>query len=146
LLHHGEDRVAVGAVTLLADQSFGKSPLPATLASTVLELPQSVRMWIECYGNSVLFALFPGTKLYLLLERALSSDRGAWRLPEKLFPLHRPPKILIGLEDQRPSARLKRMQTEIGYLLFRLRFHIAQGLSYAIEASRWKRATASLQS
>jgi Uncharacterised nucleotidyltransferase len=148
ILRDPETRIAVGAVTLLADQSFGITCLPATLALTVLELPQSVRLWIECYGKNVLFASFPGTKLYLLLRGAVSPDEDGWLLKrfEKLFPLHWPPKIVAGQENENFFSRLKRMRAEIGYLFFRLRFHVTQGLFYMIEASRWKKTIASLQS
>jgi hypothetical protein len=140
-------RVAIGTVTLLAHHSFGSSHLPETLARMVSELPQSVRLWVERYGDNVLFALFPGTKLYLLLQRSLCPEKDARREDrlKKLFPLHQPPKITVGSADETLLSRLRKTQSEISYLLFRLRFHIMQGLAYMIEAPRWKRTVASLQ-
>jgi hypothetical protein len=146
-LHNPELKDAVGAATLLADQSFGISHLPGPLASMAMELPQFVRLWIERYGNNVLYALFPGTKLYLLLQRALSRDEDArsHKRLAKLLPLHWPPKIAVETRDERFVSLLKRNRAEINHLFFRLRFHITQGLSYKIEASRWKKNIASLQ-
>lgn len=147
-LQNPELRIAVGAATLIVEQSFGISRLPSTLAWTVLELPPSVRLWIKCYGNKVLFSLFPGTKLYLLLQRALShnEDTQLHKRLGKLLPLHRPPRVAIGYGDESVLSKLKRVRSEIRHFFIRLRFHTTQGFSYIIEASRWKRTIASLQS
>jgi hypothetical protein len=142
-----ELRIAVGIATLMAERSFGISRIPETLAGTVLELPHSIRLWIERYGNRVLFAVFPGTKLYILLQRALSRDEGA-RLNEefeKLLPLHRPPRVTVEFDGGSLFFKLKRARSEMSYFFFRLRFHITQGFLYLIEASRWKRTVTSLQ-
>ena len=139
-------KIAVGAVTLLADESFGIGPLPKVLDDAVSELPKPVFLWIERYRNSVLFASFPGTKLYLLLQRALSWQEGRQsdERRQKLFPLHLPPKITIGSGDRGFLFRWKQIRIESSYMLFRLRFHVTQGISYLIEAVRWKRNIASL--
>jgi hypothetical protein len=140
-------KVAVGAATLLAYQSFGIPCIPPILTVAITELPVSVRLWIERYGNNVLFTPFPGTKLYLLLERALWGDEGAHSVERsrKLFPLHRPPKITVGSERAGLLRRMKAFQAEGSYLMFRLRFHVTQGIAYMIEESRWKRDMASMQ-
>jgi Uncharacterised nucleotidyltransferase len=142
-----EAKVAVGVATLIADQSFGIPDINEVLAWTVRELPPSVRLWIECYGDDVLLALFPGTKIYLLLQGVLSTGEreqsGTRR--KKLLPFHRPPKVTIECRNKSQSFRLKELQSEINYFFFRLRFHVAQGFSYMMEAPRWKRTIASLQ-
>ena len=142
-----EAKVAVGAATLIADQSFGIIRAPRILNDVVQELPQPVRLWIQHYGNKVLFAQFPGTKLYLLLQEARSHNEDAQFRGSlgKLLPLHRPPKVSVATGDEPLFIRLKQTQTEIGYWFFRLRFHVTQGFSYLVEASRWKRNIASLQ-
>ena len=144
---NSKEKVAVGAATLLADQSFDIPSIPPVLTGVITELPVSVRLWIERYGNNVLFTPFPGTKLYLLLEQALCGNEGAHSVERsrKLFPLHRPPKITVGSEGVGLLRRMKGFQAEGRYLMFRLRFHVTQGIAYMIEASRWKRDTASMQ-
>jgi Uncharacterised nucleotidyltransferase len=141
-----EARIAVGAATLLADQSFRISHLPDVLAVAVAGLPKSVSLWMERYGDRVLFAEFPGTKLYLLLQSVHSSekDRRLRVKRESLFPLHLPPKIAVGSDDGSFFSRWRKLRSEVGYVVFRLRFHVAQGFSYMVEAPRWKRNIASL--
>jgi hypothetical protein len=140
-------RVAVGVATLIADQSFRIPHLHEVLARSVRELPPPVRLWIERYGDDVLFAPFPGTKLYLLLQGAVTADEGAQSQinRKKLLPFHRPAKVVIQCANTNRLSRLTQLGSEMSYFFFRLRFHIAQGALYMIEASRWKRTNGSLQ-
>jgi Uncharacterised nucleotidyltransferase len=142
-----EAKTATGIAVLLADQSFGIAHMPEPLAWAVMELPQSPRLWVERYGKRVLYASFPGTKLYLLLQSALSAGEGA--LPSEkrknLFPMRRPSKVTLAVGDEGGFVRLRQVRAEMMYLIFRLRFHVTQSLSYMIQVSRWKKAIASLQ-
>jgi hypothetical protein len=144
--HNRDHKVAVGVATFIAYRSFGIQNLPETLARAVRELPQPVQLWVERYGESVLYAAFPGTKLYLLLQTSLSDeDAQLHKGFAKLFPLRRPPRVTVASGGNSLLVRLKQQRAELSYLFFRLRFHITQGLAYMIETSRWKKCIASLQ-
>jgi hypothetical protein len=133
--------IAIGAVTLLATRTFGEAP-PAELSRwTIDRLPSDVRLWIETYGQRVLLTDFPGSKLYLLLRTHLQSESGTHRaaLRRLVLPRHLPPRITHGEAGESFSARLRRFRVEAGFVLFRLRFHLVEGLRYAVESSRWQR-------
>lgn len=144
LSNNPEVKTAVGLGTLLTNRIFGIPHLPETLAWSVMESPRLSRLWVERYGNRVLFAPFPGTKLYLLLQEVLSADEGTKpsEIWNRLLPLRRPSKVTVDVNDAVPH--LEQARAELIYFLFRLRFHITQSFSYLIEASRWKKAIASL--
>jgi hypothetical protein len=145
LASDSEAKVAVGVATLIAEQSFGMAFVPEILKWSVIELPVHVRLWIERYGNRVLLAKFPGTKLYLLLLRVMSDD-AAESLREKAFPFRRPAKINIEHANRSLMLQLHQFNSQISYFLFRLRFHLQQSFLYKIEEARWKRGIASLHS
>jgi hypothetical protein len=140
-----EAKVAVGVATLVAEQSFGMAFVPEILRWSVIELPVRVRLWVERYGNRVLLAKFPGTKLYLLLLRAMSND-DAKSSGKKAFPFHRPAKISIEHGNRSLMLQLHQLRSQANHFLFRLRFHLQQSFLYKIEETRWKRCIALLHS
>ena len=134
------DSIAVGAVCLLATQVFC-TRIPDTLeASLITCVPVGVAMWLDRYGRKALLADFPGTKLHLLLSEQLNAGNTNWKQKKRrmLMPSRRAPKIIhVG----RSAGILKRLRGEIyqvRYDLFRLRFHVVEGLRYMIEAVRWR--------
>jgi hypothetical protein len=139
-------KIAIGTSTLMAERVFG-THLPGTLTTLVHALPSAVRLWVERYRDDVIFAEFPGTKLYLLLQEAIAKGNAAGirNRREKLLPLHLPSRVIVSSGSESPADKLSQIVSSVSYFLFRLRFHISQGLTYLVEVSRWKRNLASLQ-
>lgn len=146
----GDDRqteIAIGLSTLLAFQLFG-GEAPSQLNHWTLErLPAEVKLWAECYGRRSLLAGFPGTKFYLLLRDALRCDDASWKKEKRssLLPLHRAPRIIHASPEDGLKKQLRAEFYQLRFILFRLRFHVVEGLRYAIEAARWKRRLAVLR-
>ena len=134
---NAEGALAVGVATLIATQVFGDIGASELLGWSIAAVPESMRLWLNRYGKTVLQSDFPGTKLYLLLDSELS-DGGNVRKTNvgKLFPLHRPPRVTH--PDGRVSVRA--ILSQIRFTLFRLRFHVVEGSRYVIAAQQWKRS------
>jgi Uncharacterised nucleotidyltransferase len=143
---HPDSKLSVGIATLVADRSFGLPFIPKPLAIATIELSSPIKLWVELYTDDILLAKFPGTKLYLLLLRAISAESGKLSVESirKLFPLRRPAKIIAASEARSWKSRLKGYWAEVSYCGFRLRFHLKHGLLLLIEEPRWRRSIAAL--
>jgi hypothetical protein len=145
--HQREVTIALGIATLLATHIFGEFA-PAELNEwTVDRLPPAIRLWADHYGRRAALAGFPGTKLYLFLEAELRQGQPSWQTKRRsrLLPLHRAPRIVHGTKGDRFWTRLRREFVQLRFVLFRLRFHVTQGVRYMLETVRWKRLLASLE-
>jgi Uncharacterised nucleotidyltransferase len=133
--------LALGVVTLLGSRLLEDSAPERLRRWTVDVLPPPVRLWVEVYGGRALLASFPGSKLYLLLQRDASTDAGAVRRSRRsmLIPRHLPPAIAPKVSGERLRPKLSRHLAQSRYVLFRLRFHLVEGMRYLREASRWQR-------
>ena len=147
LTGHPDSKLSVGIATLVADRSFGLAFMPKPLVRATIELSSPIKLWVELYTDDILLARFPGTKLYLLLLRAISADSGklSGESIRKLLPLRRPAKIIAASEGRSWRSRLKRYWAEVSYCCFRLRFHLKHGLLLLIEEPRWRRSIATLE-
>ena len=136
-----QSQVAIGAVTLLATQIFGDFAPEELSHWSIQQLSPGVRLWIAMYGRRALFADFPGSKLYLLLRQQLQANTSAEATSSRrlIFPFHLPPQITRAQTGERLSSMLVRYRIQIGFVFFRLRFHLVEGLRYALESSRWQR-------
>lgn len=135
---------ALGMITLLITRVIGDFAPEALSDWTIGPLPASARLWVEMYGRRAVFGNFPGTKLYLLLQREMEpAGIPARRPPMKaLLPSRLPPPIIRPFPNEVISVRLSRYRMQIEFILLRMRFHFVEGLRYAWESYRWKRQKA----
>jgi hypothetical protein len=131
--------VALGISTWLASNLFGSFRTPELDGWAVDALPPRIRLWLELYGRKALLADFPGTKLYLLLDESLHDaiPSGRRTMRQRLLPFHRAPRILQAGANDSLRKRLERELYHANYAFFRLRFHLKQGLAFALESGRW---------
>jgi hypothetical protein len=145
---HRRAPIAIGLASLLASRLFdGKTP--SRLDDWTLDcLPTSIRLWAEHYGTRTVLADSPGTKLYLLLLQELGRDdktRPSRAQKRRiLLPLHRAPRIIYAGPEDNLSKWFRREIYQMRFVLFRLRFHVIEGIRYLIEAARWKRQLSAL--
>jgi hypothetical protein len=141
-----QSALRLGAVILLIEQVMGKFAPEALTRWTVDPLPASVRLWIQMYGQRAVLGSFPGSKLYLLLQRELESRgvRARRSIRQSLIPSNFPPPVIRGLPGESPSIRFARYRMQLRVILSRFRFHFAEGARFAWESQRWRRQLNSL--
>lgn len=135
---------AVGVSTLLVTRAMGEFAPAGLTRWTVDGLPGFAHLWVDRYGYGAVFGDFPGTKYYLLLQRELEKGGTPARrsVRRALLPLKLPPPIAPTPIDESLAARLRRHWAQLRFILFRLRFHIAEGLRFGAESIRWRYALA----
>jgi len=85
----------------------------------------------------VLLADFPGSKLYLILEQALSRGESTRSMVRrKLLPARLPARFTAARPRGLANA-IAAVRSRCAYFLFRLRFHISAGSRYLMESRRW---------
>jgi hypothetical protein len=133
-------RFGIGIVLCLLERIMGTFAPEALTTWTSDVLPLSVRLWVTLYGRRAAFAMHPGTKLYLLLQRELEAAGVNGRRPVKtsLWPSRLPPPVIRGAAGETLAMRIKRYGVQTRFVLSRLQFHIVEGLRYAMESYRWR--------
>ena len=138
----GNERVVLGlgVVTLLITCTMGEFAPGALTHWTLSRLPAPVRLWVEIYGSRSVLGSFPGTKLYLLLQREMQPAGIPVRRPtvRALLPSRLPPPVIKAFPNEAMSVRIARYRMQLQFVLLRLRFHFVEGLRYAWESYRWK--------
>jgi len=136
--------VSLGVVTLLISRTMGDFAPEAFTSWTVGRLPAPIRLWIELYGTRAVLAGFPGSKMYLFLEREIDSAGVPAKrsLRRALLPLKLPPVIAKATTHETAWSRFLRYRMQMRFILMRLRFHAVEGLRFGLEQRRWRRMRA----
>jgi hypothetical protein len=132
--------ISFGVVALLITNAMGNFA-PWSFANwTIDRLPACARLWVQLYGERIVFASFPGSKLYLLLHKELAASGLPARrsMRQALLPLSLPPLIVHANANEKLLMRLRRYRIQLRFILFRLRFHTVEGLRYLRESLRWQ--------
>ena len=134
--------LGLGVVTLLITRVMGDFAPAALTHWTVDRLPRSARLWVELYGRRAVFQNFPGSKLYLLLQRELETVGVPAKrsLRQALLPSRLPPAVIRPTADETVALRIRRYRMQLGVVFSRLRFHIVEGLRYTLESYRWRQS------
>lgn len=132
--------LGLGVVTLLITRVMGKFAPEALATLTVHRLPPAAKLWVEWYGRRAALQSFPGSKLYLLLQRELESAGVPAKrsLRQSLFPSRLPPALIQASGSEPVAMRIRRYRLQLGFIFSRLRFHMVEGLRYIWESCRWR--------
>lgn len=139
-------RLGIGVMIRLLTAIMNDFAPEELTAWTCEALPPSLCLWVDLYGVRAVLASEPGTKLYLLLQRELEACgvESRRRVKTSLWPSRLPPPVIRGIAGERFATRLRRYRVQLRYVASRLRFHLVEGLRYAVESHRWQRRLARL--
>jgi len=132
--------LGIGVVTYLVASILGDFTPRALTAWTAEVLPPSVCLWIDRYGRHAVFGTHPGTKFFLLLQKELDDAgiSGSSAVKKALWPSRLPPVVIRGSSGEPFSTRIGRYRVQVRFVFGRLRFHIVEGVRYALESYRWR--------
>lgn len=139
--------VGLGVVTLLITHIIGDFAPEALTNWTVDALSGPVRLWVETYGHRIVFASYPGSKLYLLLQQELefSGIQGKRPIRDSLLPFRLPPPVIRAFPKEVLPVRIRRYYMQLELILDRLRFHVVEGIRFKLESRRWRHIKALAQ-
>ena len=132
--------VALGVSVISTRELFG-SFKPASIADWAEHaVPPGVRLWLQRFGRRAIMADFPGTKLYLLLNRELNLGPGqtSHNASSGLLPALRVPRLFDSRPPENFHDRVRAQWMQLRYVLFRLRFHAVESIRALWAATTWK--------
>jgi Uncharacterised nucleotidyltransferase len=137
---HTQTCIRLGVAILVIARVMGPFAPEALTRWTADQVPATAKLWVDLYARRAALAAFPGSKLYLLLEKELQgSGMSPKRSPSLvLAPRRLPPFIVHPVAGETLTARINRYYRQFGFLVFRLRFHILEGIRYFCESILWR--------
>jgi hypothetical protein len=132
---------ALGVATLLITRVMGEFAPGALTCWIVQRLTRSAHLWCQMYGNRAVLGNYPGSKLYLLLQKELEGKGipAKRSLRQSLLPSRLPPPVIRPFSNEKLPVRISRYCMQLNLIVQRLRFHIVEGLRYAWELHHWRR-------
>jgi len=135
--------VAMGIAMWLAEANFGLENVDIPKQWRIDRLPERVLLWLNLYAGELLLSDSVGSKLYALLRKEIPSRPGEHRsMRDILVPSRLPAPITNPLPQEQLRERAARYLIEMRHFRSRLRFHVVEGVRFAIEAPRWRREVA----
>jgi hypothetical protein len=137
---HTQTCIRLGVVILVITRVMGPFAPEALTRWTADQAPVNAKLWVDLYARRAALAAFPGSKLYLLLEKELQGSGMSPKRPLSLVlaPRRLPPFIVHAVAGETLAARVNRYFRQFGYVVFRLRFHILEGIRYFCESILWR--------
>ena len=133
--------LGLGIVTRLIARVMGEFAPDSLTSWTVDRLPRSVQLWVETYGHRAVLGSFPGSKLYLLLQREIEASglQSKRSVRQSLIPSGLPPPVIRATPNETFSTRFGRYRMQLSLIFGRLRFHLVEGARFVLESHRWRR-------
>jgi hypothetical protein len=137
---HPQTCIRLGVLILLVTRVMGQFAPKALTSWTVDRVPATAKLWVDLYAHRSVLAASPGSKLYLLLEKELEGagvapKRSSWLV---LVPRRLPPFIVHAVAGETLAARVNRYSRQLHFIVFRLRFHLLEGMRYLFESILWR--------
>jgi hypothetical protein len=135
--------LAIAIAFWLANALFGFTGLDTPPQWCAGNLPERIRLWLELYATEILLSDNIGSKLYALLKQEIPGPaRDTRSVRQVLLPARLPLRIPPSAPHEHLLHRGKRILVQLNYVAHRLRFHFIEGIRFALQSARWRKAVA----